>query len=277
MKKTTKDFELGKGKVTRRESIKYAGLLLGIPLLGKLLFDPVKAFAQNIELPAPDMKKVIMKAFQNRRTHYSYLPKELSDQDLSDVLWAAFGINRPETGKRTAPSGGNRQETDIYVLLKKGTYLYNAKESRLDLVTKENLQPIMHTAPYAESVPVHLAYVSNTDKMVQALTSDFTMLHTGLIAQNVNIYCAAVGLATAVRTPRGGGKLHEALNLSEVQKITCWQAIGYPGPEVDMATAKGQNSGNRGGGGARAGGRAGGRTGGAVGEGAGEGAGGGEM
>jgi len=245
MKGTNDNLGFVKEKVTRRESIKYAGLLMGLPLLAKVFFSPSKAFAQNIELPAPDMKKVIMMAFKNRRTHYSYEDKELSNQEISDLLWAAFGINRPETGKRTAPSGGNRQETDIYVLLKKGTYLYNPKENRLDLVTKENLQHIMWTQPYAESAPVHLAYVSNTDRMVPALTSDFTMLHTGLIAQNVNIYCAAVGLATAVRTPRGGGKLHKALNLSEVQKITCWQAVGYPGEEIDMQTAKGGKKGGK--------------------------------
>jgi len=97
----------------------------------------------------------------------------------------------------------------------------------------------MWTQSYAKSAPVHLAYVSNTDKFTRMLPADFTLIHTGLIAQNVNIYCAAVGLGTVVRSPRDGGKLHEALNLSENQKITVWQAVGYPGEGGDEQAGKG--------------------------------------
>jgi hypothetical protein len=85
MKETNNDLKFGKGKVTRRESIKYAGLLMGTPLLAKVFFGPLKAFAQNIKLPDPGMKKVIMQAFKNRRTTRSYNGKELSDQEISET------------------------------------------------------------------------------------------------------------------------------------------------------------------------------------------------
>ena len=194
----------------------------------------------DIKLPEPDFKKPIIQALKNQRSIKSFDDKDLSDQELSEVLWAAFGINRPETGGRTAPSGGNSQETDIYVILKKGTYLYNPQEHRLDLVTNENLQSILVTQVYAKSVPVHLAYVANLNKFTQKLPIEYTMMHSGSIAQNVNIYCASVGLGSVMRSPRDSGRLHKALNLREDQKVTVWHAIGYVNVGGDIPSEPGK-------------------------------------
>jgi len=197
------------------------------------------AFAQDISLPEPNFKKPVLQALKNQRSVRSFDGKDLSDQELSELLWAAFGINRPETGGRTAPSGGNSRETDIYVILKKGAYLYNPQEHRLDLVTSEDLQPILWTQDYAQSVPVHLAYVSNLNRFTQKLPIEYTMMHSGLIAQNVNIYCASEGLGSVVRSPRDSGKLHKALNLTENQKVTAWHAVGHPGVAENLQSDKG--------------------------------------
>ncbi len=234
------------GKVTRRELLKLSGLFMGTSLLGGGLLNSQKAFAQDIKLPEQSMKNSIMEALKNRKSTRSYDGTELSDQELSEVLWAAFGINRSD-GKRTAPSGANTQETDIYVLLKKGSYLYNPQENKLELVSKENLQHIMFTQPYAESVPVHLIFVSNVNEVTDQLPPEYTLLHSGFISQNVSLYCAAVGLGTVVRSPRSGGELNKALKLSENQKITLWQAVGHPGEASDKKPEKGGGRGFGGG------------------------------
>ena len=201
-----------------------------------IFFVAPSASAQDIDLPEPDFSKPIIQAYKNRETARSFSQKDISMEVLSEVLYAAFGVNRPESGNRTAASGGNSKETDIYVLLKTGTYIYNANEHRLDLVTKDNLQSIMHTQSYAKDIPVHLAYVSNTDRLTSRLTPEYTYVHAGLIAQNVEIYCSYIGLAAGIRTPRDGGKLNEALNLTEKQVVTIWHAIGYHGESTMTET-----------------------------------------
>jgi len=204
------------------------------------------AFAQDIKLPEPDLKKPVLKALKNQRSVRSFDSKEVPLQLLAEVLWAGFGINRPETGGRTAPSGGGSREIDIYVVLKKGTYKYNPQEHSLDLVTNEDLRPIMFTQDYAESIPVNLAYVSNLNRLTTKLPIEYTMMHSGLVAQNVNIYCVSVGLGSVIRSPRDSGKLAEALNLREDQKVLAWHALGYPGTGgSEQAGKKGAKSGKK--------------------------------
>src|SRR4030042_3872200 len=92
---------------------------------------------QIIQLTPPDTTRglPVMKTLKVRASATDFDTVMLSDQDLSDLIWAANGINRPENGKRTAPSATNAQDIDIYVCLKQGTYLYEAKKHTLGLVT----------------------------------------------------------------------------------------------------------------------------------------------
>src|ERR1039457_4099054 len=106
-------------------------------------------FAQSIDLPAPQKTggMPLMDALAKRSTARAFDSIELSPQQLSSLLWAAFGINRPD-GKRTAPSARNFQETDIYVLLKSGAYVYNAKSNKLDLVVAEDIRALGGTQAF---------------------------------------------------------------------------------------------------------------------------------
>jgi hypothetical protein len=103
-----------------------------------LLFYPTLALAQlpPIELPKPQLDggRPLMQVLKDRQSSRAFSSKKLPMQVLSNLLWAAFGINRPESGKRTAPSAMNWQEIDIYVATCNGLYLYDAKAQRLEPV-----------------------------------------------------------------------------------------------------------------------------------------------
>jgi SagB-type dehydrogenase family enzyme len=188
------------------------------------------AFAQDVKLPAPNLDKPIMQALKNRQSTRKYSSQELSDQTLADLLWAAYGINRPETGGRTAPSAMNARETAIYVLMAKGTYVYDAENQSLKLVTPNNLLEFVAKQGFVKPAPVHLVYVADLGKLSRtgAKKELFAMSHTGFISQNVYLYCASEGLGTIVRAGMDVEGLHKALNLGENQMITLTQTIGYP-------------------------------------------------
>jgi hypothetical protein len=141
-----------------------------------------------------------------------------------------FGINRPD-GKRTAPSAMNRQVIDIYVLLRDGVYLYDAQGHRLQPVAAGDLRGMTGTQDSVGRVPLNLVYVANYSKMAGTSEPDkrlYSAAKTGFIGQNVYLYCASAGLATAVRATMNREKFAAAVKLRSDQKITLAQRVGYP-------------------------------------------------
>jgi SagB-type dehydrogenase family enzyme len=150
-------------------------------------------------------------------------------QTLSNLLWAAFGINRPD-GRRTAPSAKNWQETDIYVATADGVYLYDAKKNALDKIATGDIRAMTGAQAYVKDAPVVLIYVSDYSK-VNAGDLDRQILvgaDTGLIAENVYLFCASEGLATVVRALIDRDALAKELKLRPDQKIILDQCVGYP-------------------------------------------------
>jgi SagB-type dehydrogenase family enzyme len=189
-----------------------------------------------IELPVPNMKggMPLMEALKARSTSREYDSRELPPQVLSDLLWAAFGVNRPEAGKRTAPSAMNWQETDIYVALKSGLYLYNAVENTLEPVLGEDLREATGLQPFVKDAPVNLVFVADFTKMGKAKDEDkksYSAADVGFISQNVYLFCASEGLATVVRGYFDREKLTAAMKLRPEQYIVLTQTVGYPKQE----------------------------------------------
>jgi SagB-type dehydrogenase family enzyme len=192
-----------------------------------------------IKLLAPDMKagKSLMQSLQERKTSRSFSTKKLPIQELSNLLWAACGINRPESGKRTAPSASNRQEIDVYVAMEEGLYLYNAKAHVLEPVSKNDLRKntTVILQPSRNSVAdasLQLIYVADYARMAFYANDEdkkfYSAAGTGFIAQNVYLYCASVGLASVVRGMVDRDGLTKDMKLRADQKITLVQAVGYP-------------------------------------------------
>jgi nitroreductase len=183
-------------------------------------------------LPAPQMSggKPVMQALKERKSIREYTTEALSDQQMSDLLWAAFGMNRPEIDHRTAPSAQNNQDVDIFVATAGGLFRFEAKLHRLVQVSTEDMRPLTSGQPFAKVAPVQLIYVSDYAKMpkVNAAQRDlYAGVDTGCIVQNVYLYCASTGLGSVVheldREP-----LAKAMKLTADQHIVVAQTVGVP-------------------------------------------------
>ncbi len=189
--------------------------------------------AKDIKLPKPRMEggKPLMQALKERASSRAFGQEKLSDQVLSDLLWAACGINRADSGKRTAPTARNWQEIDVYVALENGLYLYDAAGNVLKLVLAEDIRATTGTQSFVKTAPVNLIFVADYAKMKDAGDADKAMYaatDTGFISQNVYLFCASEKLATVVRGLVDRKALAEKMKLREDQKVVLTQSVGYP-------------------------------------------------
>ncbi len=186
-----------------------------------------------IKLPAPRMDggKPLMQTLKLRQSAREFSDQKLSAQVLSDLLWAAWGINRPD-GHRTAPSASNRQEVDIYVTLPDGAYVYDAKAHALKPVAAGDHRGATGTQPFPATAALNLVYVADMAKAGRQVTDPQQQLNigadVGLIAENAYLFCASEGLATVVRASVPKAELSQRLKLRPDQQIVLAQSVGYP-------------------------------------------------
>lgn len=180
--------------------------------------------------PQDTTGNALLNLLQKRASSREFSPEPLPIAVLSRLLWAAFGINRPD-GKRTAPSARNRQEIDIYVAAPDGLYLYDAKGNLLKSIMAEDIRSLTGMQPFVKQAAVNLVYVADTGKMgdmPQEQRSLWMGADTGAIVQNVYLFCTAEGLVTVVRATIDRPVLAKAMRLRSDQTITLSQSIGYP-------------------------------------------------
>jgi len=187
----------------------------------------------EISLPTPQMQggKPLMQALKDRQSSRIFGTKKLSMQTLSNLLWAAFGINRLDSEKRTAPSTRNWQEIEIYAVLEDGAYLYDTKTNTLKLIVKGDFRNTTGNQPFVATAPLNLVYVANVEKMKNASPNDILLYSgadVGFISQNVYLFCASEGLATVVRGLVDRDVCAKTLNLSGQKKVVLAQTVGYP-------------------------------------------------
>jgi len=188
---------------------------------------------KSVELPAPQMTggMPLMEAFKARCTMREFAPQQLPAQELSNLLWAACGVNRPEKGLRTAPTAMNKQEIDVYVALSDGLYLYDAKANALSLVVAQDVREATGKQPFVKEAPVNLIFVADYAKMGEGpkeMKDFYSATDTGYISQNVYLYCASAGLGTVVRGYVDRDALAKVMNLRADQKVVLAQTVGYP-------------------------------------------------
>ena len=188
---------------------------------------------ESIKLPIPQMQsgKPLMQALQERKSSRAFSNKKLSLQVISDMLWAADGINRQESGLKTAPSAMNMQEIDIYVSMAEGLYLYDAETNKLILVLAQDIRAVTGKQDFVAAAALNLIYVANLAKMSKIPAQDaqfYAAIDTGFIGQNVYLYCASAGLTTVVRGFMDVPLLSAAMRLKSDQKIILSQTVGYP-------------------------------------------------
>jgi nitroreductase len=194
------------------------------------------SFAQEskpITLNAPDMsrKTTLMQALQKRASVRAFAEKNLDIKELSDLLWAANGINRPEKGGRTAPSAINAKDIDIYVITKDGACLYDPVKSVLNPVATGDFRKQIGGQDYVATAPVNLLLVSDLSRFSRgddAGKSIWAAFDAGEVSQNISLFCASEGLGTVPRAMFDADKLKTVLKLKENQKIMLNHPVGYP-------------------------------------------------
>jgi SagB-type dehydrogenase family enzyme len=185
-----------------------------------------------IKLKAPDLNsgKLLMQALKERKSSSGFTDKEIPLQELSNLLWAAFGVNRPENGKRTAPSGSNRQEIEIYTISKQAIYHYNAPKHELELIANGDYRNLSGHGKVAEAA-LNLLFIADTEKTGPGIDSSkaniVSYINVGYISQNIYLYCASAGIGTRARGGWDQAKLTEIMKLKSTMIIVLGQTVGY--------------------------------------------------
>jgi hypothetical protein len=185
-----------------------------------------------IQLPKPVTEggKPLMQALKERHSTREFGTTTLSPQMLSNLLWAAFGVNRPD-GRRTAPSAVNWQEIEIYAATPEGVYIYGAKANVLQPVLAGDHRAVTGTQAFVKDAAVNLVYVADVARTgrVRDLDRDlFIAADAGFIAQNVYLFCASEGLVTVVRGSLDRQAIAREFKLRPEQRVLLAQSVGYP-------------------------------------------------
>lgn len=184
----------------------------------------------TIQLPKPQMTggKPLMQAMSERHSSRDFSDRRLSPQTLSNLLWAAWGFNRPD-GRRTVPTANNKQGMDVYVALPEGVFLYDARANALKPVVDRDLRALTGRQDFVGKAPLNLIYVADFAKVTNTPDADklrYSAAHAGFMGQNVYLYCASEGLNTVFRAMVGPG-LEKAMKLRPDQKVIFCQTVGY--------------------------------------------------
>jgi SagB-type dehydrogenase family enzyme len=173
-----------------------------------------------------------MQVLKDRQSLRDISPdKQVPLQELANLFWAACGINRPDSEKRTAPTAVNWQEIDVYAAMANGLYLYDAKANQLTPVLNEDVRPLAGKQRFVQTAPVVLIFVADEARMGHGTDHDkafYSATDTGFISQNVYLYCASEGLATVVIGGVDKPALAAKMKLRPEQKVILTQPVGYP-------------------------------------------------
>ncbi len=206
---------------------------IALGAMGKLRPKPALGISTaSIRLPAPERQggMPLLEALASRHSSRDFARTELPLQLLSNMLWAAFGVNRPD-GHRTAPSAINCQAIDVYVALPSGAYLYEAAANSLTLAAAADLRRVTGYQDFVDEAPLDLVYVANYSRMTMVPARDresFASVAAGAIAQNVYLFAASAGLSTVIRAWINRDAVAEALGLSHDQHTLLSQTVGFP-------------------------------------------------
>lgn len=219
-----------------------AGVLRRPAAVCLVLLTAVGTFAADnvfVDLPPPAHTggMPLMESLAKRATSRAFANREIPAQELSNLLWAAFGINRPD-GRRTAPSARNFQETDIYVLTRESASVYEPGPHRLKQVLAGDVRALGGVQSFVKDAPVTLVYVVDLARMGSGSLDDRRLtgfLDVGFIAENASLYCASAGFASGVRMMIDRDGLTAKLGLRDTQIIVLAQSVGYPAPSSSVA------------------------------------------
>jgi nitroreductase len=184
------------------------------------------------ELPAPRTAggMPLLAALKLRHSTREYADRPLPAQLLSDLLWAAFGVNRP-SGDRTAPYWRHVMVIDVYVALADGVYIYEPKAHALLPHLPADIRAQTGLQDFVAGAPLNLVYVAHGERMADISPEErrlYASVDAAFIGQNVYLFCASEGLGSVFRAALDGANLARVLRLPNQQFVTFAQTVGYP-------------------------------------------------
>jgi nitroreductase len=206
---------------------------LALGAMGQLRPKPAKGdAATSIKLPPPRKHGglPLMEALSGRHSSREFARDPLPLPLLSDLLWAAFGVNRTNGG-RTAPSAVNAQEIDVFVALPSGAFRYDASGNELHLVVATDLRRVTGYQDFVDEAPLDLVYVAEYSRMSMVPVGQresYSSAAAGAVSQNVYLFAASNGLSTVIRAWIDRAAIADALGLSHDQQVLLSQTVGYP-------------------------------------------------
>lgn len=205
-------------------------LVSGLAMAATLAM-PGGVFAETTQrLPAPHTEggMPLMQALAARHSTRSFSTQELPEQVLSDLLWAACGVNRPD-GKRTSPTARNAQEIVVFAVLARGAYRYHPETHSLGEVAAKDLRHLAGTQSFVAKAPLNLVYAADFNRMSgsEEDKTAYSWADCGFVSQNVYLACASLGLATVVRASVDRQALAQALGLTPQLRILLSQTVGH--------------------------------------------------
>lgn len=209
---------------------------LALGLMGQLQPRPAAGTAsESLPLPPPSRSGglPLIEALQRRESQRDFAPEPLDPQQLSDLLWAAAGVNRPALGGRTAPSAMNAQEVELYAAMPQGLYRYDPAAHLLRLALSSDVRRVTGYQDFVDDAALDLVYVADHARMKlvpAAQREAFAFAAAGAMAQNVYLYCASAGLATVVRAWFDRQALAQAMGLGTDEQLLLAQTVGRPKP-----------------------------------------------
>lgn len=190
---------------------------------------------KTIKLNDPDKKRGLpfMEALSVKASAVDWSEKELSLQDLSDLLWAANGMNRPAEKKYTASSAMNAHDVDLYLFTKDGVFVYDADNHVLQQVLDGDFRSQIVVSPPSRPTtnpPVQIILISETARFKHGspeLKREWAAIDAGIVSQNISLFCAATGLKTRPKASMDRENIKKLLNLKDTQYVLLDHPVGY--------------------------------------------------
>lgn len=203
-----------------------------LPLVALLLIISCKPATEKTStgFPKPQTKggKPLLNSLADRVSTRAFSDKKISDQTLSDLLWAANGVNRAGTNGRTAPSANNKQEIDIYVANESGLYLFDALQHQLKKVKDQDIRAKVGKQDYVPTAPTILILVANLEKTDDKDSLKMVSgIDAGYVSQNIYLYCSAFNMATVAVAWMNYEELPQLMGLNNHQRLLLAHPVGY--------------------------------------------------
>lgn len=198
---------------------------------GALLSGGVEASNSAVSAKEEGAGMSLVEALSRRRSTRMFADTAVQEEALSMLLWCAVGVNRPESGGRTAPSWRTSYGTDIYVADATGIRKFDPLKQTSTRVAGEDIRAKASPQPFVATAPTVLVYVADLSRMYEAPQEEQVQaahVDAGIIAQNVYLYCASAGLGTCLVGGVDKAGLAKLMNLPETQIVTFVQPVGYP-------------------------------------------------